>query len=82
MCPTLKARKSISKGLFYRVFRVRDVDFETPSLESVPMVNEFPEAFLVSLSSIDPKQEIDFSIDLLLDTQPISLPLCRMALAG
>ncbi|XP_049364118.1 uncharacterized protein LOC125828839 [Solanum verrucosum] len=70
----LKARKMISKGCFYHVVRVRDVDSKTPSLESVPVVNEFPEVFPDVLPSIPLEQEIDFGIGLLLDTQPISIP--------
>ncbi|WMV18884.1 hypothetical protein MTR67_012269 [Solanum verrucosum] len=53
---------------------VRDMDFETPTLESVPIVNEFLEVFSKDLPGIPPEREIDFSVDLLLDTQPISIP--------
>ncbi|WMV18527.1 hypothetical protein MTR67_011912 [Solanum verrucosum] len=67
----LKARNMISKGLIYHLVRVRDVDFETPTFESVPVVNEFPEVFPNNLLSIPPEREIDFSIDLLPDMQPI-----------
>ena len=41
----LKARKMISKGCIYHLVRVMDVESETPSLESVPIVNEFLEYF-------------------------------------
>ncbi|KAH0765218.1 hypothetical protein KY285_001089 [Solanum tuberosum] len=44
------------------------------SLESIPVVNEFLEVFPNDLPSIPPEQEIDFGIDLLPDTQPISIP--------
>ena len=37
----LKAREMISKGFIYHLVRVRDVDFETPILESILVVNEF-----------------------------------------
>ncbi|KAH0695924.1 hypothetical protein KY289_013406 [Solanum tuberosum] len=61
--------------------RVMDIESEIPSLESVPVLREFPEVFPDDLPRIPPKQEIDFSIDLLPDTQPISIPPYRMALA-
>ncbi|KAH0689089.1 hypothetical protein KY289_016447 [Solanum tuberosum] len=77
----LKARKMISKGCIYRLVWVRDVDFETPTLESVPVVNEFPEVFPDDLPSIPPEREIDFGIDLLPNTQPISIPSYKMAQA-
>ncbi|WMV57917.1 hypothetical protein MTR67_051302 [Solanum verrucosum] len=75
----LKARKMISKGCLYYLVRVREMDFETPSLESVPDFNEFSKVFLDDLSGIPLEREIDFSIDLLPDMQPISIPPYRMA---
>ncbi|WMV45866.1 hypothetical protein MTR67_039251 [Solanum verrucosum] len=53
---------------------------ETPSLELVPVVNEFPEVFPDDLPDIPLKREIDFRIDLLPDTQPFSIPSYHMAL--
>ena len=43
------------------------------------MVREFPEVFPDDLSEIPPKREIDFGIDLLSDTQPISIPFYQMS---
>ena len=43
--PYLKARKMISKGYLYHLVRVKDSSSESPTLESVPVVNEFPEVF-------------------------------------
>ncbi|WMV58402.1 hypothetical protein MTR67_051787 [Solanum verrucosum] len=77
----LKARKMTSKGCIYLLVRVKDVESETPSLEAVPVVNEFPEVFPDDLPGIPPEWEIDFGIYLLSDTQPISIPPYRMALA-
>src|SRR5688572_6727956 len=75
----IKARKMISKGCIYHVVRVRDVESEVPSLESVPTVSEFPDVFPDDLPGIPPEREIDFGIDLLPDTRPISIPPYRMA---
>nr|XP_016441064.1 PREDICTED: uncharacterized protein LOC107766740 [Nicotiana tabacum] len=58
---------------------VRDIDKEPMTLQSVPIVNEFPTAFPDELPVIPPEREIDFAIDLLPDTQPISIPPYRMA---
>ena len=41
----LKARKMISKGYLYHLVLVKDSRLETLSLESVPVVCEFPEVF-------------------------------------
>ncbi|KAH0665011.1 hypothetical protein KY285_026217 [Solanum tuberosum] len=69
----------ISKGYLYHLVRVKDSSSETPTLESVHVVNEFPEVFLDNLPGVPPEREINFGIDLLLDTQPISIPPYRMA---
>ncbi|KAF3635714.1 putative Bifunctional inhibitor/lipid-transfer protein/seed storage 2S albumin superfamily protein [Capsicum annuum] len=50
-----------------------------PSLHSVPVVNEFPDVFIDDLPSVPPDREIDFGIDLVLDTHPISIPPYRIA---
>ncbi|WMV49694.1 hypothetical protein MTR67_043079, partial [Solanum verrucosum] len=48
-------------------------------IESVPIVNEFFDVFPNDLPGVPSEREIDFGIDLLLDTQPISIPPYRMA---
>ncbi|XP_070029791.1 uncharacterized protein [Nicotiana sylvestris] len=75
----IKARKMISKGYIYHVVRVKDTDAQIPTLQSVPIVNEFPEVFPEDLPGIPPDREIDFGIDLLPGTKPISILPYRMA---
>ncbi|KAH0652759.1 hypothetical protein KY289_030437 [Solanum tuberosum] len=75
----LRARKMILKGCVYHIVRVTDVESETPPPESVSIVNEFPEVFLDDLPGIPLEREIDFGINLIPDTQPISIPPYRMA---
>ncbi|KAH0709324.1 hypothetical protein KY284_010751 [Solanum tuberosum] len=77
----LKACKLISKSCLSHIVRVKDFESEIPPLESVPVVKEFPEVFSNDLPGIPPEREIDFGIDLLSDTQPISIPLYQIALA-
>ncbi|WMV29095.1 hypothetical protein MTR67_022480 [Solanum verrucosum] len=69
----------ISTGYVYHLFRVKDSNSETPTLESVPIVNEFPEVFPEDLPRVPPEREIKFRINLLLDTQPILISPYRMA---
>jgi len=45
----------------------------------VPVVNEFLEVFLDVLHGVPLDREIDFRIDVLPGTQPISIPPYRMA---
>ncbi|XP_070051789.1 uncharacterized protein [Nicotiana tomentosiformis] len=58
---------------------VRDINKEPATLQSVPIVNEFPTVFPDELPGIPPEREIDSAIDLLPDAQPISIPPYRMA---
>ncbi|XP_075074479.1 uncharacterized protein LOC142162073 [Nicotiana tabacum] len=48
---------------------------EVTSIQSVPVVNEFPD----ELPGIPPDRIIDFGIDVVPDTQPISIPPYQMA---
>ncbi|XP_019258030.1 PREDICTED: uncharacterized protein LOC109236320 [Nicotiana attenuata] len=69
----LKAAKMINKGCIYHLVWVTDTDAEAPTLEFVPVVNEFLDVFLDELPRIPPDREIDFGIDVMPGTQPISI---------
>ncbi|XP_070013960.1 uncharacterized protein [Nicotiana sylvestris] len=58
---------------------VRDADAEIPILQSILVVKEYADVFLDELLGIPPEREIDFGIDLLPGTQPISIPPYRMS---
>ncbi|XP_070017341.1 uncharacterized protein [Nicotiana sylvestris] len=77
----LKAAKMIKKGCINNLVRVTDTDAKAPSLESIPIVNEFSDVFPDELLGIPLDREIDFGIDVMPITQPISIPPYRMALA-
>ncbi|XP_070040081.1 uncharacterized protein [Nicotiana tomentosiformis] len=68
----LKSKKIINNGCIYHLVWVTDTDAEAPTLESVPVVNEFPEVFPDELPGILPDREIYFGIDVMTRTQPIS----------
>ncbi|KAH0642176.1 hypothetical protein KY285_034832 [Solanum tuberosum] len=70
--------------------RTRVVKFQFPNepviewssssaVPKVPVVSEFPEVFPDDLPGVLPEREIDFGIDILLHTRPISIPPYRMA---
>nr|XP_009796798.1 PREDICTED: uncharacterized protein LOC104243316 [Nicotiana sylvestris] len=65
----LKTTKMINKGCIYHVVPVMDTNAEAPILESVPVVNKFPDVFLDELPRIPPDREIDFGIDVMPSTQ-------------
>ncbi|XP_070045394.1 uncharacterized protein [Nicotiana tomentosiformis] len=75
----LKATKMINKGCIYYLVRVTNTDVEAPTLEFVPVVNDFPGVFTDELPGIPPDREIDFGIDVMPDTHPIFIPPYRMA---
>ncbi|XP_070004778.1 uncharacterized protein [Nicotiana sylvestris] len=77
----LKATKLINKGCIYHLVRVTDTDAEEPTLESVPVVNEFLDIFPDEFPRIPPDREIYFGIDVMPSMQPISIPPYRMASA-
>ena len=49
------------------------------TLDSVLVVQEFPSLFLEDLPGLPPNRELEFGIELLLDSVPISIPPYRMA---
>ncbi|XP_070046900.1 uncharacterized protein LOC142169689 [Nicotiana tabacum] len=75
----LKARKLMSNGCLAYLAHVRDMKVGSPVLESVPIVKEFSDVFPDDLPRIPPDREIEFGIDTLPVTQPISIPPYRMA---
>ena len=58
----------ISMGYLYHLVHVKNSSSESPTLESVPVVNEFLKVFPDDLPGFPPAREIDFGIDLLPDT--------------
>ncbi|XP_075092119.1 uncharacterized protein LOC142172412 [Nicotiana tabacum] len=77
----LKARKLVSNECLAYLAHVRDMEADSPMLESVHIVKEFPEVFPDDFPGIPPDREIEFGIDTLPETQPISIPPYRIALA-
>ncbi|XP_070041106.1 uncharacterized protein [Nicotiana tomentosiformis] len=75
----LKARRMVEKGCNAYLAFVRDVGVDTPTVESFPVVRDFPDVFPADLPGVPPNGDINFGIDLLLVTQPISIPLYHMA---
>ncbi|XP_069151841.1 uncharacterized protein [Solanum lycopersicum] len=71
----------VRKGYIYHVFRVHDIEAEASSLQSVPVVNKFPDVFPEELPGLPPERKIELIIDVLPDTQPIPIPPYRRALA-
>ncbi|WMV49868.1 hypothetical protein MTR67_043253 [Solanum verrucosum] len=56
-----------------------DVEVESASIESIPVVSEFREVYPTDLPCMPPDRDIDFFIDLEPGTRPISITPYRMA---
>ncbi|XP_070020483.1 uncharacterized protein [Nicotiana sylvestris] len=78
-CHAKIAQRLLKKGCLGLLDIVNDTRKETVSIENVSVVSEFSDVFPEDLPGLPPVREIDFGIDLLLETQPISTPLYRMA---
>nr|XP_016501182.1 PREDICTED: uncharacterized protein LOC107819574 [Nicotiana tabacum] len=55
------------------------MELEPPALQSLPIVREFPKVFPDDLPGLPPERIVDFGIDLMTGTQPISIPPYKMA---
>ncbi|KAH0746089.1 hypothetical protein KY285_007746 [Solanum tuberosum] len=73
------ARKLVGQGCLAYLDHIRDVEIESPSTESIPMVSEFREVVPIDLPGMPPDRDIDFCIDLEPGTRPISILPYRMA---
>jgi len=69
----------VEKGYDAYLAYVRDISIDIPSFDLVPVVRDFPNVFLADLPGMPPGRDIDFGIDLLPGTQPISIPPYYMA---
>ena len=58
---------------------VRNVEADKGTVDRVPVVCEFPDVFPEELPGLPPDREIEFCIDVVPGTDPISMPPYRMA---
>ena len=77
----LKAGRMIGRGcIAFLACMVAD-SIVAKSVREVEVVKEFEDVFPDDLSSLPPDREMEFSINLLLGTSPVSMAPYRMALA-
>ena len=75
----LKANEMMSKGLQCHLGSVNDLDHDIPSIDLVPVVNEFLNVFPEDLPRVPPLLKIDFGIDLERNTKSILITPYRIA---
>ena len=78
----LGAKRLLKKGSQRYLAVVKDVKSLDATLIEVPIVNEFIDVFLEKLLWLPSKRTFEFCIALILDMQPILIPLYHMALAN
>ncbi|WMV37298.1 hypothetical protein MTR67_030683 [Solanum verrucosum] len=60
----VRARKLVGQWCLAYLAHIHDVDAESPSIESIPIVSEFKEVFPTNLPSMPLDRDIDFCINL------------------
>ena len=75
----ITARKILRKGCQGYLALVRDTTAEKTFILDVPITYEFPDVFPDEFSGLSPHREIEFCIDVVPNTAPISMPPYRMA---
>ena len=53
----------MSKGLLCQLVSVNNLDHDIPSIDSVPVVNEFLDIFHKKIPGVPPPRATDFGID-------------------
>ena len=69
----------MSKGLLCHPVSVNYLDHDVASIDSILVVNEFPDVFTNNFLGVPPAREIDFGINLELKTKQISITSYRTA---
>ena len=75
----ITASKMLIRGCQGYLAVVRDVQADKGSVDRVPVVCEFRDIFPEELPGLPPEREIEFCIDVVPGTDPISMPPYRMA---
>ena len=75
----ITARKMPKRGCRGYLAVVRDVQVDKGSVDRVPVVCEFQDVFPEELPGLSPEREIEFCIDVVPSTDPISMPPYRMS---
>ncbi|KAA3483558.1 DNA/RNA polymerases superfamily protein [Gossypium australe] len=75
----LKAEKMIRKGREALLVQIYALEAKESAVEKVRTVGEFPDVFPEELPGLPPDREVEFGIDLLPGTAPVSIAPYRMA---
>ncbi|XP_055814461.1 uncharacterized protein LOC129884138 [Solanum dulcamara] len=76
---TALAKKMIHQGCSVYLAYIIDTRVESPSLKDIPTVCDFPEVFPEDFPGLLPEREVEFPIELIPGSTPISITPYRMA---
>ena len=81
MISALETKRLLHKGCETYLAHVVDKSSLEVTLDNVSVVREFPNVFSKDLPGLSPNRELEFGIELLPGSTPISIPPYRMVLA-
>ena len=79
MISAMAAQRMLRKGCQGYLAYVVETWEEGTTLDEIPVVREFPDVFHDDIAGLPPEREVEFTIDLIPGTEPISIPPYRMA---
>ena len=75
----MEAQRMLRKGCQGYLAYVMETENEGTLVDEIPVVIEFPDVFPDDIAGLPPDRKVEFTIDLILGTEPISIPLYMMA---
>ena len=79
MISAMAAQRMLHKGCQGYLAYVVETEKEGTLVDEIPVVREFPDVFPDDIVGLPPDREVEFTIDLIPRTEPISIPPYRMA---
>ena len=79
MISTMAAQRMLRKGCQGYLSYMVETEKEGTLVDDIPVVREFPDVFPDDIAGLPPDTEVEFTIDLIPGTEPISIPPYRMA---
>ena len=79
MISTMAAQRMLRKGCQGYLAYVVETEKEGTQVDEIPVVREFPDVFPDDIAGLPPNREVEFTIDLIPGTEPISIPPYMMA---
>ena len=79
MISAIAAQRMLRKGCQHYLAYVVETGMEGTLVDQILVVREFPNVFPENIAGLPPDREVEFTIDLIPETEPISIPPYRIA---